>query len=384
MKNIISIIAFTFLLGGCASAPDINLGYYVPKVSSTLTTSATFWCTTDSSNQYSLHQNVSHSLKHKYSEDLENLYFINPDKIEGVFTSSEFSMTYNGSRLGSLTAKSVGEGDKVIDAAIAAVGLFKSNVVVQGANSSDMNNACLDIKNHGTQVKLADSTIKIFATITNEMSISYKQISGAAKVVGHEFDCTDTSVEALCESSDIYKADENSSINVNLFKKYIIPPKVKIKIGKQPIIIQQYDSKCTSYTDQKYISCLTDENEIVSRQPRKVSISVENDSGNVLLAKVPLAVPQYGKIFTLPIQHGALFGGTTSSITFAEDGTVKEIQYNTTGGTESLGTAVSKASDTLKTSSEERAAELKSEADLLYQKQRLEKCKVSPSTCPVQ
>ncbi|WP_370240155.1 hypothetical protein [Marisediminitalea sp.] len=382
MKNIVSIMALTFLLGGCASAPDINLGYYVPKVTSTLTTSATFWCTTDSSKKYTLHQNVSHSLKHKYSEDFENLYFINPDKIEGVFTSSEFSMAYNGSRLGSLTAKSVGEGDKVIDVAIAAVGLFKSNVAAPGATSSDITNACTEIEKYGTKTKLADDTIKLFTTVTNEMTISYKKTGGAANV-GHEFDCTKTSVDALCESSDIYKT-ENSSLDVTLFKDYIKPPKVKIKIGDEPKIIQQYNSKCSDSTVTKYISCLTDENEIVSRQPRKVSISLENDSGNVLLAKVPLAVPQYGKIFTLPIQHGALFGGTTSSITFAEDGTVKEIQYNTTGGTESLGTAVSKASDTLKTSSEERAAELKSEADLLYQKQRLEKCKVSPSTCPVQ
>lgn len=96
------------------------------------------------------------------------------------------------------------------------------------------------------------------------------------------------------------------------------------------------------------------------------------------IATSTLRVPT-AATYPLPIPKAPLFGKQTFALTVAEDGSISMLGYGTTSGAAAVLGAVDAALKPETASA--KAAELKAEADLIAQQQRLAVCQTRPSDC---
>ena len=122
------------------------------------------------------------------------------------------------------------------------------------------------------------------------------------------------------------------------------------------------------------------------RQPGRIAVRVAGRGPNG-----PCAVPiwngvvsagQAGVEYDLPIPRAALFGKQAFAMSVSEAGSLLSVQYGQEVGTASLLNAAGAALTAAKSdTAAQQAADLKSEADLIFQQQRLALCKAKPSEC---
>jgi hypothetical protein len=95
---------------------------------------------------------------------------------------------------------------------------------------------------------------------------------------------------------------------------------------------------------------------------------------------VPVA--QLGKDYQLPVPRAAAFGKQTFGAAFAESGALTSVQYvSNSGAAGALGSANSLATIAQGETTSAKVAEVKAEADLIAQQQRLLQCQADPKSC---
>jgi hypothetical protein len=95
-----------------------------------------------------------------------------------------------------------------------------------------------------------------------------------------------------------------------------------------------------------------------------------------------LSVAQLGTMYDLPIPSPKAFGKQSFSVTFAESGALTTVQYATTASAVSaLNATNSIFAATKPDSAAQRAADIKAEADLIFQQQRLVACRADKASC---
>lgn len=96
-----------------------------------------------------------------------------------------------------------------------------------------------------------------------------------------------------------------------------------------------------------------------------------------------LMIPERGQLYDIIVPAGQLFGTNEMELEIGPAGNVTKVKYGSTSGVSdgigSLNSLVEALDDS--TSSTEQAAELKGQADIIAQQQRLIRCQVDPSTC---
>ena len=86
--------------------------------------------------------------------------------------------------------------------------------------------------------------------------------------------------------------------------------------------------------------------------------------------------------YQIPIPSPATFGMTSFGISLSDYGSVTSLHYGETSGASDALDAAGQIANFLKPkTSEDVPNDLKSQADLIAQQQRLIGCEVSPSTC---
>jgi hypothetical protein len=91
---------------------------------------------------------------------------------------------------------------------------------------------------------------------------------------------------------------------------------------------------------------------------------------------VPLSARQY-KIL---MPNGSTFGTQKFVLQLADDGSIIEIHYTSSGGASDAGSALQSIYQALPTS-ESKANDLSEKSDLIYQQQRLMTCQLTPAKC---
>jgi hypothetical protein len=115
-----------------------------------------------------------------------------------------------------------------------------------------------------------------------------------------------------------------------------------------------------------------------------VVLAVHGPSGRIgnlgELWRAPVNVPIVNAPYNILIPNGTTFGTQKFGLQLADDGSITEIHYATSGGASDVGSALQSINQALPTD-ETKANELAEKSDLIYQQQRLMTCQLTPAKC---
>ena len=365
LKNmrLLNLLIVVLLLGGCATAPDVMLGYYLPKADVKTTATQVITCKkiTAAVGQtgYSIERDTSFDITPIYSSDTSKTYYVNPSELGSWFTDSEFKLNYTeGGRMSQIKAKVTGKGKEVVDLTAQALSLFAKSTEFYAAKDNDKAqfDACETIN-----ARVKGDLKQVFVKYTHV----YNDSSGA--------NITEIEFKEPILQSTVIKFSEIEALTSD--------PKIAITAGSQPEPMHVYKSKCESLNNAhtKYSACLAENAEIALKQPKPFKFNLIADNKAI---ERTVFLPQHGKLFTLPLPTGTLFGVNDADISFNPDGTVSSITYNTQSDLEGVGKLVSEVKGDSETDiATEEAKLFKAQADALYQAKRLRACQDAPSTC---
>ncbi|MEX2498332.1 MAG: hypothetical protein WD397_05600 [Wenzhouxiangellaceae bacterium] len=95
-----------------------------------------------------------------------------------------------------------------------------------------------------------------------------------------------------------------------------------------------------------------------------------------------VAIAQWGRDYKIPVPYPRLFGTSTFSAGFSESGSLRTIGYSREGGADALAAGLTSIRDEFAgPTTAEQAAQVKAEADLIAQQQRLLRCQLAPDDC---
>jgi hypothetical protein len=127
-----------------------------------------------------------------------------------------------------------------------------------------------------------------------------------------------------------------------------------------------------------------------ARQPGLVKIKIMTggikDNQGDTIWEGELAVAQFGKDYSIPIPAPAIFGKQVLNAIFQESGALSSIQYMSNTGAGQALNVTNSALTALQTALQgettaQKAANVKAEADLIAQQQRLAQCLANPTSC---
>ena len=94
-------------------------------------------------------------------------------------------------------------------------------------------------------------------------------------------------------------------------------------------------------------------------------------------------IAQFGVPYQLPVPRPAAFGKQTFGAAFLESGALSSVQYSSAAGaTQALGALNTLLTAAQGSTTAQAAAEVKAQADLIVQQQRLVLCQADPENCP--
>jgi hypothetical protein len=103
--------------------------------------------------------------------------------------------------------------------------------------------------------------------------------------------------------------------------------------------------------------------------------------GKCIIWKGTVAIPSR-ETYQLPIPKAALFGVQKFSLSLSEAGAITAVNYGkNTGAAGAANAGASIATALTPESTAARAADLKAQADLIAQQQRLHRCQTNPAAC---
>jgi hypothetical protein len=323
------------LLVGCGSLPNGTISYYQAKSQVTVKVTRSILC--DSKNNPLVASSATPSVAH--SANFAKSYSTDLGGLNGTFTDSDIKFDfYEDGRLKGVNATQTGQGEAIVKAAVtlaATVGAFASD-----NKTLTYPKECAFIKDVGGGKPL---------TLNYELALDPAN-NGAQPI----------------------SPDGASSAYADWLKEVI--PDIcaivrRIEVPAAPMAYAASDAVV-----------------IKARQPALVTVEVGavtpglGCDASIWRGRVPVA--QLGVEYPLPIPKPAAFGKQTLSVGFAESGAVSSIQYvSTSGAAGALNAANTIAGAMQDESTSAKAADVKAEADLIAQQQRLLQCRADPKSC---
>lgn len=329
--------AIAVFASGCATVPDVTLSYYRTKWNAQVTVTQTVGCKTETKQLYAL---SALTVLPTYSSDTNNSSKLRIKSLDGGFSDSDLTMTFtDDGRLKSINQSTTGQGEAIIKSAVALT------AALEGMKILALDGA-IDPCDFLTQT-FKDKPV----TLTYRATIDQTTLNELPRLLPTQ------------DSEYVYRKIERGL------------PVLSIRIGKT-----------TDNVGGPSYGGLTEESgNVVLLELQKtkfVEVSVEvsrtNPPSEEILGPVRITAPQE-TTYKLPIPKGAFFGKQAFSVTLSDSGAVLSVGYNKTSGVAGALNAAGAiaATDTAAT----KAAELKAQADLIYQQQRLILCQTKPDQC---
>jgi hypothetical protein len=316
--------------------------YYPSRSNSLVTVTQTIDCNSDQTALIILHSTAVNTL---YSADYsKGPYSVQIKKIDGFFADSDVGFNFfDDGRLKSINATTTGQSETILKSAIAlgtAIGPL------------------------GGGAPPAKETIPECATVQSRGKGKPVTLIYAANIdYGKDADVGRLELRPTPDSAGLY-AELSKGNRLPLLQVIINPPS-RIKSGASSI-----SSSSGSFDDAVLLTLQETENVQVDVKASGQAIW----SGNITIP---------GKnTYALPIPRAALFGKQNFSLTLSEAGAITQIDYGkNTGAAGPLDAATSAATAAAPGSTASKAAEVKAQADLIAQQQRLARCEANPAQC---
>lgn len=334
-KGLLSIL-ITLSLGACASIPDMNYEYYRSKGVANVEIVRTFDCSVSQDRLVIV--TTPPEVKTSYSAD----YKSNPVTLEIGSASDELvdrdlTITfYDDGRLKGINSISTGQGEAISKAVIGVVSSAIGMVGGSGSEGTPLP-ACAALANWGKG---------------KPVSIKF----------GEEF-----ALDGKATGPFILEPARESAA---LFGQLgVSPPQARIEVLPTPLNPAQLASEDES---NEYMTL-----KLQKVYPATLAVSIDGTD----IWRGGTMVPT-NEDYELPFPKNAPFGKTTFVVAVAESGAVTSIQYAESSGVSgALGSVDALATALQPTTKEAAAAEVKAEADLIAQSQRLARCRAQPENC---
>lgn len=330
------VSAFVVSLSGCGTIPNAQVLYYQAKTQVTVKVTRSVMC--DAKNMPLVANTATPSVTH--FADTSSPQLMHLSTLSGMFTDSDIKFEfYEDGRLKTINATQTGQGEAILKAATTLSSTLTG--FEAGTFVPSFPDECAFVKETGGGKPL---------------TLTYEGV-----------------IDPLKTDPQNISPDAASAAYVERLKKAIRGICAIAKVAEAPVQPVKYTAK-----DGDVL--------IKARQPAKLKIEIgTSTNGNGCSAAIwqgQIAVAQLGKEYQLPVPAPAVFGKKTFSASFLESGALSSIQYaNNASAAPGLGTTNSLATIVRGETVATKAAEVKAEADLIAQQQRLLQCHADPKSC---
>jgi len=338
----ISLFLVSGSLAACAVTPNIIETYYLPKTEVTFRVIRTVGC---DANDHPIVAN-SATVTPVHLADYNKKRTLEIKRLDGFFANSDIKVEYfDDGRLKSVNATTTGQGEAIIKSAISLAGA----IMAFDGSSPRFPAQCKFIKDQGKDKPL---------TPTFEGTLS-------GKANGLTLTPDDSSLFYFRpgpSSGNLQAVLGNASVSLNGEPAVPAPPQL------MPDSVSHHQG----YDVNLHL-----------RQPAQMPFIVKaGPNGDQDIWHGRVTVAQYGIEYDLPIPSAALFGKQGFAVAFGESGAITSLQYvKETGAVAVVNVGSALAAAAAGDSPSKKAADLKAEADIIAQQQRLVRCTANPKGC---
>ena len=396
-------ILFLLLLVGCASIPPVGLRYYLPKTSADVTVVRLLGCQNNNGDS-ALSAVDGYLIRVNHVADVESAHVLHLNDGGLSYGGLDHTLTFfDDGRLKSVDAEASGPGGSVLKSA-AIIAAFVPGIASLTARPQRDENPiaaiCEYIDLVGAEADKMPRHITLRYTARLSPTVADKpSLTDSAN--------GDSSSSCICsmpqqESAEL-KPDFFTRNHIDVLKGFLGTDALdffsEVALQCTDAVCRQAPIEWTDARDQKpnggarYAV-------LVARQPVYGVLSLEYGDGNTLIIgrtsndnndrgtsdnvvfKEALPIAQWGTDYMIPLPYPKLFGKSTFSAKFSGNGSLTTIGYSREGGSGALAEGVGSLADTLAPpTTSEQAAQVKAEADLIAQQQRLLRCQLKPDEC---
>jgi hypothetical protein len=331
-------VASLCLLAGCASTPDVEVTYYLPQAALQTTVIRTINC--DAQDNVVMVSTVIAKVIYSRNETESRTVRIRDADSQWANTEMTFTLLEDG-RLAGLNATQAGQGPEILKSAFALAGAV---MAAADGNAGIVTTECNFVRSINKEKGL---TLTFIDTEIFGQDVVAKRV-----------------IDPIPESGAYYEKVRNIMGKVCIEgTKRTLNPKV---------------------TRAKYHGNFNSAVKIGLIDPAVFDMHVKQDGDSSCIDPIfslsPL-VPQRGDKFDLPVPKPQAFGKQVFAVTLAESGAITMLKYGKDTGAAGVLNAVADATGTATTTNSEKFLELKAEADIIAQQQRLVRCRTTPTSC---
>ena len=337
----VKFITTLFLIGiivSCSNTPNVTVNYYPTAWTTDVIVTQTVVCNT--SDNRLLVANTP-SVTTTYASDLDKIYKITIKDLDGTFADIDiaFAFTDDG-RLKSINQSSTGQGETIVKSSVALATTLKMLPIVAGMTFMEKMKpieACEILKDWSE-----GKPVTLFYKATIDSNSLGKTIP----------------FEASFDSRNLYQKIHKSL------------PILSVEVSKAT------DSKCGPSYQTESETASSDEVFLELQKIGSTDVTIKADAGTLDSFRIVIPLTD---TYKLPIPKAAVFGKQSFALTLSDAGAVTNIGYGKTVGTAGAINALSAIANTQTTTT--KTAELKAQADLIAQQQRLVRCLARPDEC---
>jgi hypothetical protein len=386
--------AAALVLAGCSKIPDVTVNYYFPRAKTQFAVTQTIGCSPKVDGKHrvirsaiSVISTITNSADLDWKNDdgsprqgrLRYLAF------HGMFNDADATVTLTpDGRLASINTSSSGQGGAIVKSVVTVAGAiallgpppagpFVETVEDKACEKVDIFSA--------VPATSGDAKGALLVTLTYNVTFTHKAVTGA-----------DPTFAVDTANSSGYDDQSGDRTNITFV------PDAASKPAYDALRGQLGERMATTL---KVISTKADQRVMTSTAPTTVmsgegfplelnkvavvNLGIDGHAGDMLQSTqiwggaVPIPMRE---TYQIPIPSPAMFGKTAFGISLSDYGSVTSLHYGETDGASEAMDAVGQIANALKPkTTEEVSNDLKGQADLIAQQQRLIGCEVSPSTC---
>jgi hypothetical protein len=343
----VAVCLVAAVLEGCASTPPVTYRYYPAQASTTFTVTQTIDC--DASQTKVVTVNTPQATT-AYTANVDaNPYTLPIKGLDGWFADSDIAvkLTDDG-RLQSINQSTTGQGETILKSAVtfaAAAAALGGGAPVKAPGTPQPLPECVTIKSFG-----GGKPVTLIYTLVVDWN---KDPRGGIFLAS--------------------RGGVDLSNDKGLFDS--------LK-GQLPTLEVMIHDPSVLESAASYTAGTSDSPAILLTLQQVAAVPVDFIVQGQTLARSDIMVPQQHSTYELPIPKAALFGKQSFSLSLADSGAITSIEYGKNTGAASvvnvLGSAATAAAPETTAA---KAADVKAEADLIAQQQRLARCQAKPAAC---
>lgn len=337
------VTAAVGMLGGCATMPPVTMSYYLPTASTRMQVVQTAYCNA-AGDRVVVANSVTSTTT--YERDVSRRETFDIATLDSRYADADISFSfYDDGRLKGVNATTTGQGGEILKSAIGLV----TTAVGAGVLGVGDKTPCEWIADFG-----GGKPVSLTYSLTAE------EVAGLGRPGASAVFVVDPASEPL-----------NAAI------KAVLPTLTLYRQATTDIAAPAKYTPSTGPADEDLVMLTLTGLRSVAFDVRATYPGAA-DTGPFWRGAVTMPHGEY----ELPIPRAALFGKQAFGLTLADSGAVTSISYSRLSGVAgALGAANGLAEALSPDTAAERAADLKSQADLIAQQARLVQCQARPDEC---